>query len=223
MFAWGIEHGRVRTNPFASVRLAAAPVKERFLSPKEMKALWDALQALESTKEIAPAFADIIRMLMLTGARKTEITGLRWSEVDLGRRRLTLPPERTKAGGRNGARHIRLSPKAATILARRHDQSEGDYVFPSARSEGHAVGVRRPFLVACKAAGMTDLRIHDLRHSYASALASNGQSLPMIAKALGHAGTRATERYAHLADDPLHAAACEVADLIFNSGAANAA
>ena len=224
MYAWGIEHGHVRTNPFTSVRLTAAPVKERFLSPKELKLLWDTLQALETAKEIDPTFADIIRLLMLTGARKTEISGLRWSEVDLGRRLLTLPPERTKSGGRNGERRIPLSDVPATILARRHDASDSEYVFPSGRSNGHAIGVRRPFKRACAAAGLTNVRVHDLRHSYASVLVAAGHSLPLIGKALGHASTRTTERYAHLSDDPMQAAASEVADLVFApANTANAA
>lgn len=224
MYAWGIEHSILKTNPFASVRLTAAPVKERFLSPKELKALWDTLEAMEMAKQIASNFGDIIRLLILTGARKTEIAGLRWSEVDLGRRLLTLPPERTKAGGRNGDRRISLSGEAAAILAHRHNDSASDYVFPGTRSDGHAKGVRRPFQAACAAAGLTNVRVHDLRHSYASVLVAAGHSLPLIAKALGHAGIRTTERYAHLSDDPMQAAASEVADLVFApANTANAA
>lgn len=224
MYAWGIEHGLVTNNPFAGVRLTAAPVKERFLSPSEMKSLWTAVGELEATKGINPTFADAIRLLLLTGARKTEILGLKWSEVALGRRVLTLPPERTKAGGKTGERRIRLSSEASTILARRHGASDGDLVFPASGAAGHAVGLRRPFKRACDLAGLPDVRVHDLRHSYASALLASGHSLPLIAQALGHAGTRTTERYAHLADDPLQAAASEVADLVFGqTRTANAA
>lgn len=224
MYAWGIEHGLVQTNPFRGVRLPPRPVKERFLSPKEMRALWDALERLEKAGEMNPAFADAIRLLMLTGARKSEILGLRWSEVNLGRRVLTLPPERTKAGGKTGERRIKLSAQAAAILARRHHTSTSEYVFPAAVGQGHADGLRKPFLKACAAAGLSDVRIHDLRHSYASALVASGHSLALIAKALGHSGTRVTERYAHLADDPLEAAATEVAELVFGPPkAANAA
>jgi integrase len=217
MFAWGIEHELIKTNPFAAIKLAAAPLKERDLSPTELKAIWDALALHEAEHRINPTFADAIRLLMLTGARKSEILGLRWTEVDLGRRMLTLPPERTKAGGKTGERRIRLSSEAAAILARRHHTSDGEQVFPGLKGGQHATGVLRPFKRVCEAAGLKGVRIHDLRHSYASALVSNGVSLPIIAKALGHSGTRATERYAHLGDDPIQAAAAQVADLVFNA------
>jgi len=209
MFAWGIAHGLVKTNPFATVKLTAAPTRERFLSRQEAATFLDKLSDLETGGVIASAFADATRLLLLTGARKTEILGLRWSEVDTERRSLRLPPERTKAGGTSGERRVVLSPAALTILARRMKDRDAAtakpslYVFPSSRGEGHVIGLRRPFKLAMDAAGLTGVRIHDLRHSFASFAMADKQSLFMVSKLLGHANTRTTERYAHLADDPM--------------------
>lgn len=223
MYAWAMEHELVQTNPFAAVRLAAPPMKARYLSGQETAALWEALERLEATGEMNPTFADAIRLLVLTGARKTEVLGLKWSEVDLGRRTLTLPPERTKAGGVNGERRIALSGEAATILARRHHTSDGEHVFPAARGDGHATGVRKAFKRACAAAGLSNVRVHDLRHTYASALAEAGFSMPIIAKSLGHSRTQTAERYTHLGDDPTQAAASVVADFVRKQAKVSAA
>lgn len=214
MFAWGIEHGYVKANPFASIKLSAPPVRERFLAPTEAKAL---LESLDATLD--RPFADAAKLLLFTGARKTEILGLKWSEVDLDRRMLRLPPERTKAGGKTGARQILLSSPAVEILTARRtlvDQQAPDdrlpFVFPDTKGRGgHLTGLRRPFLKACATIGLLDLRLHDLRHSFASLAVANGVSLLMVSKLLGHASARTTERYAHLSNDPLMSAAEQVA------------
>ena len=230
MFAWGIAHGLVKTNPFATVKLTAAPTRERFLSRQEAATFLGKLTELEASGVVASAFADATRLLLLTGARKTEILGLRWSEVDTERRSLRLPPERTKAGGTSGERRVVLSPAALTILARRMEERDaaaakakaaGDtprlspYVFPSSRGEGHVIGLRRPFKLAMEAAKLTDVRIHDLRHSFASFAMADKQSLFMVGKLLGHASTRTTERYAHLADDPMQDAVALIGKHLF--------
>ncbi|MDI1365817.1 MAG: site-specific integrase [bacterium] len=230
MFAWGIEHGLTKANPFAGVRLSAAPVRERFLTKGEAATFLDKLTELESTGQIGGGFADAARLLLLTGARKTEVLGLRWSEVDIGRRVLVLPPERTKAGGHNGERRVILSPAALEILDRRRtaqdlankkalkdSQAKGEspappspYVFPASRGDGHAIGLRKAFSKVLAAAELGDVRVHDLRHSFASFLVADKVSLFMVGKMLGHASARTAERYAHLADDPLQAAAASV-------------
>lgn len=212
MFAWGIEHGLVKGNPFVGVRLSAPPVRERFLSREEAGRLVEALNAVEADKTVNPAFCDAIRLLLLTGARKTEILGLMWSEVEIDRKILRLPPERTKAGGSTGERRIVLSPPALEILAKRRPIGAKDaaYVFPALRGSGHIIGVRRPFARVCLKAELTGVRIHDLRHSFASFAVADGASLFLIGKLLGHANTRTTERYAHLSGDPLQDAAAAI-------------
>ena len=106
MFTWGIEHGLVATNPFAGIKLNRAPVRERFLSKDEAGRFLDSIADLQDKLSLSETFADALRLLLLTGARKTEILGLRWSEVDELRKVLVLPPERTKAGGKTGERRI---------------------------------------------------------------------------------------------------------------------
>lgn len=232
MFAWGLEHGHVASNPFSAVKLAAPTPRERFLSTGEVGALLDAMAKMEAEQALESTFADAIRLLLLTGARKTEILGLRWSEVDFERKLLSLPPERTKAGGKTGARRINMAPAALTILSRRLADVKargevrakganlpvpgpGEFVFPAVRGEvGHAIGLRRAFKRVCEAAQLEGVRVHDLRHTFASLLVAQGQSLFMVSKLLGHANARTTERYAHLASDPLQSAVEALASVV---------
>ena len=224
MYAWGIEQGYVKQNPFSAVRLAAPRAREKFLSRDEAGSFFDALSRAVEEGEVSTLFADVIRLLMLTGARKTEILGLRWSEIDWLRSALVLPPERTKAGGRNGERRVALSAPAVEILSKRLEAARevankakgeiGEYVFPAYRGVGHAIGIRKVFLLVRARAGLPDLRIHDLRHSFASFAVADGASLFLISKLLGHASARTTERYAHLASDPLQGAVDQIARAI---------
>jgi integrase len=218
MFAWGVEHGKVKQNPFAGIRLARPATRERFLTREEAGKLLDALAAMQAAGEVTNAVADVIRVLMLTGARKTEIAALTWREVDFERRCLVLPPERTKAGGRNGERRIRLAPAALSILTARRPGKpvHNAPVFPSTRTKSGADGgpvesavvlIRRPFMLACERAGIHGVRLHDLRHSFASFAIADGVSLFMVSKLLGHASPRTTEIYSHLAGDTLDDAA----------------
>jgi integrase len=210
MFAWGIEHGLVRNNPFAGVRLTAAPVRDRFLSREEAGRFLDALSELQNSGAVSDTFADALRLLLLTGARKTEVLGLRWPEVDFDRRVLVLPPARTKAGGQTGARRVILSPPALEIVGKRRPDGETEFVFPAARGQGHAVGLRRVFVAVCAKAELRNVRIHDLRHSFASFAVADGASLFLVSKLLGHASARTSERYSHLSADPLQEAAAKI-------------
>ncbi|HEV7910346.1 MAG TPA: site-specific integrase [Methylocella sp.] len=238
MFAWGGEYGLVSGNPFAAVKLASAPVRERFLTKEEAGNLLDAISDLQAEAACSGTFADALRLLLLTGARKTEILGLRWSEIDNARKLLILPPGRTKAGGNTGERRIPLSAPALEILTRRrakaeeawHDEAGGEshtceFVFPAGRGQGHATGLWRAFVTVCTKAKLSGLRIHDLRHSFASFAIADGASLFLIGKLLGHASARTTERYAHLSSDPLQDAVNKIGDRIIgdNRGAAIAA
>lgn len=213
MYSWAMEHNHLSRpeNPFAKRNQESGRVLARFMTTAEMRTFHTAISTLQSAGAISETFADAILLLMLTGARKTEILGLRWDEWNPGRNMLTLPPERTKAGGKTGERRILLAPDATALLERRRMQQvtagnstpKSEYVFPSAKGDGHAVGLRRAFKKVCDEAGLRDFRIHDLRHSFASFAIADGASLFLTGKLLGHSSTRSTERYAHLADDPL--------------------
>ena len=232
MFAWGMEHGLCASNPFVGVSLTSAPVRERFLTKEEAGGLLEAIAKLESMGAVSNTFADALRLLLLTGARKTEVLGLKWSEVDMGRGTLVLPPDRTKAGGKTGVRRIQLSPPALEILKVCRERlgspavqfrtgsdmaAQNEFVFPAARGEGHAVGLRRVFQKVCAEANLPGLRIHDLRHSFASFAVANGASLFLVGKLLGHASARTTERYAHLSGDPLQDAVASIGRQITGS------
>lgn len=201
--AWGAAHGRLANNPAAGVRKIAGVKRERFLSEAETARLMTALDDLQASGRLASVFADAFRLLLLTGARKTEIAALTWDEVDLERGVIQLRQTRAK----NGDKVIMLSRAALAIVAGRPRTAR--FVLPSAAAaDTPIVGLQKAWARVRAAAKLPGLRIHDLRHSFASLAAADGASLPMIAKALGHAHTATTSRYAHLADD----AARRVAD-----------
>lgn len=212
MFNWGIIHCGIDINPFRNMNLGTQKTRERFLSHEEANSLIEAINQLEKEKRIPNPVADAIRMLLLTGARKSEITGLRWSEVDFARKHLHLPPERTKSGGKTGERFITLMPAAMEILSRRRIENENKgneasiYVFPSERTGEPIINLSKPFNRILEKSGISALRIHDLRHSFASFAIADGASLYLVSKLLGHSNTRVTERYAHLSNDPLQSA-----------------
>lgn len=216
MFAWSIDEGySLGPNPCAGVKLAARPSAERFMSEKQAADLMTALSALEREGVISTRQAAIFRLLLMTGARRVEIAGLRWSEVDFERSRLILPPARTKAGGKSGERRITLNSAAMAILRDlEKTRKRESYVFPATKGEsGHTTTEGKVWREkVLPRAQLTGVRIHDLRHSFASFALADGASLALIGKALGHASSRATERYAQLADDPLRTMTERMAD-----------
>lgn len=198
MFGWAVEQGLAQTNPCLGVRRAKAEPRTRFLTRAETDALIGALIDMEREHALLPAHADAIRLLLLTGARKSEILGLRWSEIDLERRWIKLPAARSKTGVREP---IRLAEAAVEILARQKRETE--FVFPAHSATGHMVGLPRAWERVRARAGLTDVRLHDLRHNVASVAVSQGASLYLTGKMLGHRNAATTQGYAHVADDPL--------------------
>jgi integrase len=216
MFAWAIHHELLTHHPAKAVRLPRAAVKERFLTRAEAERLFDTLEALERDRRLSCDHGAVLRLLLLTGARKSEIQQLRWSEVDVLRSRLVLPPERSKTGHSSGVRRIPLSTPALEILAARPRASS--FVFPAKRGRsGHMTGLQKSWVLVRAEAGLGPMRIHDLRHSFASFAISNGESLVVISKALGHTTTRMTERYVHLAEDAVTDLADRTAGVILRT------
>jgi integrase len=173
---------------------------DRHLSPEELAKLGEALQRAEASGTKATAIA-ALRVLLLTGARKNEVLGLQWSQLDLSRGRAYLPDSKT------GQKVLVLPAPAVEVLSQVAREKDCGWVFPAARGKGHLVGLRRILVVIAADAGLERLRIHDLRHAFASAAVSDGASLYLVGKVLGHIQARTTERYAHLADDPIRAVA----------------
>jgi integrase len=146
----------------------------------------------------APAIA-AIRLLLFTGARLREILDLKWSDVDLARRLLLLPASKT------GRKTIYLGSDAVAVLASL--EHLGPYVIPGDHPNRQRSDLKRPWAAISRAAGLEDVRLHDLRHTFASYGAGGGLGLPVIGKLLGHSQPATTARYAHLDASPLHSAA----------------
>lgn len=202
-----IQRLMIDVHPTRGVKRYRDNRRERYLSPKEMARLGDVLNQMERDGG-DPRHIKIIRLLLLTGARKNEIAHLRWSEVDLQRGLLRLKDSKT------GPKSIRLGAPAVRLFAGLL-ANESAYVFPDRRNPKRPVANLDWAWVTIRArAGMEDVRIHDLRHSFASAGLAGGEGLPLIGKLLGHSHISTTSRYAHLADDPLKAAADRISELV---------
>jgi integrase len=150
----------------------------------------------------------IIRLLLLSGARKTEIEGLRWDEIDAERGLIR------KAHSKTGPKVMMLSEPMRAIIEAQPRLSESPWVFPGRSGKGHYVGTPRIWKKVRERAKVEDVRLHDLRHSAASFALASGLSLELIGGLLGHAQPRTTARYAHLAADDLHRASDKTAKAI---------
>ncbi len=159
-------------------------MRERALTEEEASRLWTMIAEAQAASVITKDFADIFRLIMLTGARRNEIVALRWSEVDLDRARIVLPPVRTKMGALNRSRLIALSQPALEIL--QAVKRRGEHVFPSSVGDQPLVGVNRAWDKVRVLASIPDVRLHDLRHSFATFAVEGGASLHHVGRALGH-------------------------------------
>jgi integrase len=193
------------SNPCRGLRRYAERRRERFLSYSEFSRLGEVLAVIEAEGREAPAAILAIRLLALTGARRDEILTLRWDFVDLERGVLRLPDSKT------GAKIIPLGAAAAQLLAAAPRMKDNPYVCPGRRSGGRLVGLQDPWQRIRERASLPGVRLHDLRHSWASTGAAGGLGLPIIGKILGHLHPITTHRYTHFCDDPLRAAADRVA------------
>lgn len=212
MLSWAVRREFVDRNVAQHVPKLQTRFCARFLNDAEIERLFKTLDDLEASARISRAGADIVRMLVYTGARRREIADLKWSEVDFSRRILLLPPERTKAGGRNRYRAIALSSTAAELLQKRRPEEgpAGVYVFPMPSDDRPIQNLYKVWQRVRTAAGLPDLRLHDLRHTFASTALASGAPLASVGRALGHSSASSTQRYAHLRDET----ALAVADLV---------
>ena len=202
--AWGLVADGA--NPCRSAQKFRARRRERFLTDAEFRRLGAALDELEATGRISPHAAAAIRLLMLTGCRRNEILTLRWEDVHLDARELRLRDSKT------GPRTVSLSAEAADVLAALERLPANPWVIPGTKPGARLSSIFEPWAKVRARAGLDDVRIHDLRHSYASRALALGESLPVIAKLLGHAQIQTTARYTHLARDAVKDAATRVAN-----------
>jgi integrase len=210
MFSMAIKWHMRTDNPVTGVERNPEHQRRRYLSADELARLATALDAADLQ------VADIIRLLLLTGARRAEVLQMRWKDVDLTAGTWSKPASTTKQGT---AHAVPLSAAARQLLLDRQEQHVGsEWVFPGV--DGHRRDIHNAWLRICRAADISGARVHDLRHTYASVLASAGLSLPVIGALLGHTLPSTTARYAHLFDDPLRAATERAASII--TGAAPA-
>ena len=179
--------------------------RERFLTEEEFRRLGRVLGALEAAGRVAVHAAAAIRLLMLTGCRRNEILTLRWEDVRLDVSELRLRDSKT------GPRAVPLSPAAVRVLEGLPRVAGNPWVIAGRRPGARLSDFNSHWYRVRSSAGLEDVRLHDLRHSFASRALALGESLPMIGKLLGHTKIQTTARYAHLARDSIHVSAARVA------------
>lgn len=208
IFAFAVREGMRADNPVRGVERFKDNKAQRFLSSDELARLTTAIAEAEA-EGVNKHGLNIIRLLTLTGARKSEIEGLRWSEVDFERACLRLADSKT------GARIVPLGAAALAVLEALPRSKTSAFVFPTqGDSLRHYVGTPKVWERVRADAGLSGVRLHDLRHTFASFGVAGGLSLPLIAAILGHRDVKTTQQYAHLAESPVKAAADRTAAAI---------
>jgi integrase len=204
-------------NPVTKIERNTETARYRIVNEIEMGRLLAALATQRNQQA-----GDIIRLLLLTGARRGEVLAMQWSELDLDQGLWTKPAATTK---QNRLHRIPLNGPARQLLieikteaeekAARYSRPISRWVFPAQGRRDQPIGdIKTSWRTLCRKAGITDLHLHDLRHAYATYLASSGSNLPVIGQLLGHTQAATTQRYAHLLDDPLRVATERVGAMI---------
>src|ERR1700730_7381837 len=239
MFAMAIRWEMRADNPARGLERNSEEKRTRYLSGDELRRLTEALAVYENQ-----TVANAIRLLLLTGARRGELLAARWDQFDLKEGVWTKLSSHTK---QKREHRVPLSGPPRQLLAEMREAADRQaaganrapsrFLFPARRaprqlakinvrgvaresqeSDGHMVEIKGPWRAICAQAGLSSIRVHDLRHSYASILASAGLSLPVIGALLGHTQPGTTARYAHLFDDPLRAATERVGAIVAGHG-----
>jgi integrase len=210
MFSLAVKWHLRPDNPAKGIERNTEYHRRRYLSGDELIRLTKALAKHPNRQAV-----DAIRLLLLTGARRGEVLSMCWKDVEDGT--WSKPPSSTKQKDHH---QVPLSAPALQLLAhiRKHQRPRVGFVFPSHGTSGHLVEIKKSWRQITKAAGIEGLRIHDLRHSYASQLVSGGASLALVGALLGHSNPITTSRYSHLMRDPLRAATEKVGAVIIAAG-----
>ena len=196
MFNLAIQWEIVNSNPASGIVKYKEQKRDRWMSDSEIQSLCQTLDSYHNQN-----IADLFRLLLLTGARKNEALKATWDQFDLHKGVWTKPSHNTK---QTKTEHLPLSPPALDLLHRMKDEvGESPYLFPGKISGQHLKDPKKAWTTITKKSGLNEVRIHDIRHTYASHLVSSGMSLSIVGKLLGHTQASTTQRYAHLADEPL--------------------
>ncbi|WP_441228234.1 tyrosine-type recombinase/integrase [Tardiphaga sp. 20_F10_N6_6] len=199
IYSFAVRRGLCKFNPTSGVKKPPVRKMERFLSDSEVAALGDAL-ATEEKASGTLHLAAAIKLLLLTGCRKGEILDLHWKDVDFENRCLRLRDSKT------GAKIVYLNDGALNILRRLPKVDGNPFVIVGSKVDSGHAGIDGVWHRVRRGAKLTDVRLHDLRHSFASIAVKNGLSLPIVGALLGHKHPVTTMRYAHLAAEPLRSA-----------------
>ncbi|MBL26154.1 MAG: integrase [Rhodospirillaceae bacterium] len=217
MFAMAVRWGWRSDNPVIGIDRYPEEKRDRWLSTDEMARLAAGLDAYGDQR-----VANAIRLLLLTGARKSEVLNLEWDHLDFARGVWSKPSSHTK---QKRAEHVPLSAPAIALLSEIRAEADrlaeelgeaytpSPFVFPGDKEGRPLQDIKKGWKSICKAAGIENARLHDLRHTFASHLVSGGLALPIVGRLLGHTQPQTTARYAHLADDPLREAAGRIGAL----------
>jgi integrase len=225
MFDLAIRWGMRVDNPAKGIERNHEERRYRYLTGDELRRLTDALATFPSR-----TVANAVRLLLLTGARRGEVLGATWDQFDLEAGIWRKPSSHTK---QKREHRVPLSAPALKLLADMRTEAQRNagakgrepspHVFPGRTGTGPLVEIDSAWAGLCKAAKLDGVRVHDLRHTYASMLASAGLSLPVIGALLGHTQPGTTARYAHLFDDPLRAATERVGAIVTGTDSAGGA
>jgi integrase len=210
LYTFAKYRGICSENPAEGVKKPAGRKMERYLSVDEFRRLADSLDA-EVERAGNPFPCAAIRLLMLTGCRKGEIIDLQWRDVDIDNRCLRLRDSKT------GAKIVHLNDQALNVLNNLRKTDDNPYVITGRKIESGRGGIDRTWSRVRTAARLPDVRLHDLRHSFASVAVRSGLSLPIVGALLGHKHASTTMRYAHLSAEPLKTAAASIGADIFKA------
>jgi integrase len=193
----------IERNPASGCRRSVEQKRHRYLSRDEIGQLLIALNSHPCRTS-----ADALLFMLLTGCRRGEALSARWEQFDIQKRVWTKPSSETK---QRREHRVPYSASVAEILGRRRVKTDGAYIFPGRL--GAPLGeVRKTWTTVCRQAQLDGVRVHDLRHTFASLVASSGQSLLVVGELLGHSTAQTTKRYAHLYDETLRSAAESVSE-----------
>jgi integrase len=209
--SWGMRPDH--SNPCRHVEKYKERPRARYLNAEELGRLGEALRAGEERGEIDCYMAAAIRLLLLTGARVSEVLTARWEWIDWGRRVIELPDSKT------GKKLLFLSDAAVAVLQHvKPEDTDSDPFIIRGRLKGRAlVNLAKPWRRICELSSLHKVRIHDLRHTAASVGVATGATLPIVGRLLGHTQSQTTQRYAHVDLDPALIAADRIGEAMTNA------